>query len=156
MVTYNASDKDELHSILANQRRVLEDIESRLRNLDAENDDRIETIIDTRMQRNAIVDHHQLQLLPSTHQSALQQTVTDSLMRPFRRKRLMLSQHLQLSARNWIPINNPYSMKSKHNNRLLPILLRPIRKKKWMLLQLLPRSVNNYLVSHQQSFITQA
>jgi hypothetical protein len=79
MVTYNASDKDELRSILANQRRVLEDIELRLRNLDAENDDRIENIVDTRMQRNTIVDQHQLQLLLSTHQSTLQQTVTNSL-----------------------------------------------------------------------------
>jgi hypothetical protein len=79
MVTYNASDKDELRSILANQRRVLEDIESRLRNLDAENDERVENVVDARMQRNAVVDQHQLNLLLSTHQSNLQQTVTDTL-----------------------------------------------------------------------------
>jgi hypothetical protein len=79
MVSYNARDKDELLSILANQRRALEDIESRLRHLDDENDARIEAIIDTRMQRNTIIDQHQPQLLLSTHQSNLQQTSTDTL-----------------------------------------------------------------------------
>ena len=36
MVSYNARDKDELRSILDTQRQVLEDIETRLRHIDAE------------------------------------------------------------------------------------------------------------------------
>jgi hypothetical protein len=54
MVSYNARDKDELRNILDTQHHVLEDIETHLRHIDAENDDRVEHLVDERMQCNAM------------------------------------------------------------------------------------------------------
>ena len=79
MVSYNARDKNELRNILDTQCQVLEDIETHLRHLDAESDDRVMHLVDSRMQRNAVVDHQHLQQVLNTHQSTLQQTTTDVL-----------------------------------------------------------------------------
>jgi hypothetical protein len=57
----------------------LEDIETHLRHLDAESDDRVMHLVDSRMQRNAVVDHQHLQQVLNTHQSTLQQTTTGVL-----------------------------------------------------------------------------
>jgi hypothetical protein len=67
MVSYNARDKNELRNILDTQCQVLEDIEARLRHLDAENDEQVMHLIDSRMQHNVVVDHQHLQQVLTTH-----------------------------------------------------------------------------------------
>jgi hypothetical protein len=50
-----------------------------LRHLDAENDEQVEHVVDSRMQRNALVDQQHLQQLLASHQTALDQTKTGTL-----------------------------------------------------------------------------
>ena len=50
-----------------------------MRHLDAENDEQVEHVVDSRMQRDALVDQQHLQQLLASHQTTLDQTKTGTL-----------------------------------------------------------------------------